>query len=235
MLLLFEDRPSDSPLVERVWQSRSVRAGRFASVAASHWEMVVTRVDGRTRMTVRGPETRATAADCPADGEWLGIRFKLGTFMPELSVARIIDRQDVDLPHVSTRSFWLDGATWEYPTYENAEVFVQRLAQRGVIGREPVVDGVLRGGRHELSTRSTQRRFLRATGLTYGAHRQIERARHAARSLTGGAAILDAVHDAGYFDQAHLTRSFKRLIGRTPGQIVRGETQLSFLYKTESS
>jgi AraC-like DNA-binding protein len=47
--------------------------------------------------------------------------------------------------------------------------------------------------------------------------------------------ILDAVHEAGYFDQAHLTRSLKRLIGQTPGQIARGETQLSFLYKTAPS
>ena len=44
--------------------------------------------------------------------------------------------------------------------------------------------------------------------------------------------IAEVVHDAGYYDQAHLTRSLKRLIGLTPGQIVRGEEQLSFLYKT---
>jgi hypothetical protein len=35
--------------------------------------------------------------------------------------------------------------------------------------------------------------------------------------------------------QAHLTRSLKRLAGQTPGQIVRGEQQLSFLYKTGAS
>jgi AraC-like DNA-binding protein len=235
MLLSFDDRPSDSPLVERVWRSRSVRAGRFTSVAASHWEMVVTRVDGKTTMTVRGPETHATSAECPADGEWLGIRFKLGTFMPELPVERILDRQDVVLPQATKRTFWLDGAAWEYPSYEDAEVFVKRLAQRGLIGCDPLVHAVLHGRRQELSMRSAQRRFLRATGLTHGAHRQIERARHATNLLTGGAPILDVVHDAGYFDQAHLTRSFKRLVGQTPGQIVRGETQLSFLYKTEPS
>jgi hypothetical protein len=36
----------------------------------------------------------------------------------------------------------------------------------------------------------------------------------------------------GYFDQAHLTRSLTRLIGQTPGRIVKAEQQLSFLYKT---
>ena len=46
--------------------------------------MAVTRHEGKAFLTVRGPETKATTADCPAHGEWLGIRLKLGTFMPLL-------------------------------------------------------------------------------------------------------------------------------------------------------
>jgi AraC-like DNA-binding protein len=233
MLLVFDDRPSSSPLVERVWRCRSDAAGRFSSIASPLWEMVVTRVRGRTVMTVRGPETRATDAECPADGEWLGIRFKFGTFMPQIPVARVLDRNDVELPHVAANACWLDGRAWEYPSWETAEVFVAQLARRGLIGREPIVDAAL-DGREQLSTRSTQRRFLRATGLTRGAHRQIVRARHVTQLLRSGAPIVDAAHDGGYFDQAHLTRSVTRLIGQTPGQIARGETQLSFLYKTDA-
>jgi hypothetical protein len=63
--------------------------------------------------------------------------------------------------------------------------------------------------------------------------RQIERARHATNLLRQGVSILDTVHDAGYFDQAHLTRSLKHLIGQTPVEVGRGQIQLSFLYKTE--
>jgi len=88
MLLHFEDRPSTSPLVERVWRSQSEHAGRFSSIASPLCEMVVTRHRGTVQMTVRGPETRATDADCPADGKWLGIRFRFGTFMPQVPVAR---------------------------------------------------------------------------------------------------------------------------------------------------
>ncbi len=234
MLLVFDDRPSSSPLIERVWRCRTEQAGTFSSIASPLWEMVVARVRGTTVMTVRGPETRATDADCPAHGEWLGIRFKFGTFMPQIPVARVLDRNDVDLPHVAPNAFWLDGRAWEYPSWDDAEEFVQRLVRRGLIGREPLVDADI-DGREELSTCSTQRRFLRATGLTRGAHRQIVRARHVTQLLQSGAAIADAAHDAGYFDQAHLTRSVKRLIGQTPGEIARGETQLSFLYKTDAS
>ena len=235
MFIDFEDRPSESPLVERVWRSRSARAGVFTSVAASHWEMVVTRLGGRTILTVRGPETRPTPCECPADGEWVGVRFKLGTFMPQLPVQHVMDRNDVNLPGASRRAFWLGGSAIEYPEFENAEAFVRRLERKGWIGRDPVVDAVVKGrvGEVELSARSLQRRFLRATGLTLSEHRQIERARLATRLLAAGVPILEVVHRVGYFDQAHLTRSLRRWIGPTPAQIARREGQLSFLYKTE--
>lgn len=233
-MFLIEDRLSDSPLVERVWRAHSERAGSFLSVAASHCEMVVTRHRGETFLTVRGPETKATSADCPSDGEWLGIRFKLGTFVPALLPGTLRDRRDVTLPCASTHACWLNGAAWEYPSFENAEVFVSRLVRQEVIARDSIVDAVMRGHTQTLSLRSTQRHFLRATGMTYSTWRQIERARHATNLLRAGVSILDTVHQAGYYDQPHLTRSLKARIGQTPIEIARGDQQLSFLYKTEA-
>jgi hypothetical protein len=163
--LVFEDRPSDSPLVERVWRCHSERAGTFMSVAASHCEMVLTRHRGKMLVTLRGPETRPTTADCPADGEWLGIRFSLGTFLPHHPAATLIDRSDVNLPGATGRSFWLQGSAWEYPDFENAETLVTRLLQAGVLAR----------------------------------------------------------------DQAHLSRSLRRLIGETPARLRAQARQLSFL------
>jgi len=232
LFLVFNDRSSDQPFVERVWRCHSERAGRFLSIASSHWEMVVTRHKGKTILTVRGPETKATTIDCPAEGEWLGIRFRLGTFMPQLPVATLLDRQDVNLPGATGRSFWLNGSAWEYPDFENAEAFVARLVKRGLIARDRAVEDALRGVPSVLSRRSVQRHFLQATGMTHSTFRQIERARYATNLLKQGVSILDAVHEAGFFDQAHLTRSLKRLIGQTPAKIIGQEEQLSFLYKT---
>lgn len=229
----FEDRLSDSPFVERVWRCHSERAGEFQSVAASHFEMVVSRYRGKTFLTLRGPETKATLVDCPAEGEWLGIRFKLGTFMPQLLPGSLRDHRDVTLPDAASRSFWLNSSAWQYPDFENADTFVNRLAKAGVISRDSAVDAALQGQARALSLRSTQRHFLRATGMTYATFRQIERARYTTNLLKDGVSIIDAVHLAGYFDQAHLTRSLKNLIGQTPAKIIEGERQLSFLYKTQ--
>ena len=233
MFLNFEDRPSDSPIVERVWRSRSERGGSFVSIAATNFEIAVTRVGGRTFLTLRGPETKATAIECPPEGEWLGIRFKLGTFMPSLTPEALRDHNDVTLPHASSRSFWLNGSAWEYPDFDNAEDFVARLVQKGIVTRDPAVDAVMRSEPSAQSLRTAQRHFLRATGLTRRTVQQIERARHATNLLRQGASILDTVYDAGYFDQAHLTRSLKLLVGQTPAEVARRTAQLSFLYKTE--
>ena len=191
--------------------------------------MVVSRYEGKTFLTVRGPETKATTADCPADGEWVAIRFRLGTLMPMLRPGDLRDRNDVTLPDATSRSFWLQGSAWEYPDFENAETFVDRLVRDGLI----VVDALVKN-LQQPTTRSAQRHFLRATGLTYATIRQIERARHATNLLKRGVSILDTVFQAGYYDQAHLTRSLKRFIGQTPAQIIRAERQLSFLYNTTS-
>jgi AraC-like DNA-binding protein len=232
MLLTFADRPSDSPFVDRVWRSHSERAGRFVSVAQSHFEMAVTRHRGRIFITLRGPETAPTEAECPAEGEWLGIRFALGTFMPGMTPGRLTDRRDATLPGATARSFWLDGSAWDYPTFENADTFVARLARRGLIARDFVVEAMLQGHKSRLPVRTAQRHFLHATGITHRRMLAIQRARRAALLLREGLSISDTVHESGYFDQAHLTRSTKTLMGATPAQIRRGSLQLSLLYKT---
>jgi AraC-like DNA-binding protein len=75
-----------------------------------------------------------------------------------------------------------------------------------------------------MSIRSLQYRFLQATGLTNKMIQQIERARSAVLLLERGTPISDTAFELDYFDQAHLTNSLKRFIGRTPVQIARKST-----------
>lgn len=234
MLFNSADRFSDSPFVERIWRARIEHTGTFLSVAASQWEIVVSKYQGETTVTVRGPETRVTPMDVTlVGGNYVGIIFKHGTVLPYLPADALVDG-DLDLPNASGKSFWLSGLTWQFPTYENADTFVERLIREEMLICDPLLTSVLRGEPQELSPRSIQRRFLRATGLTQGLIRQIERARNATMLLLEGVSILDTVEIAGYADQAHLTRALKQFIGKTPTQIInRTEPeQLSLLFKT---
>ncbi len=200
MLIIFEDRLSDSPVIERVWRSHSETAGTFHSMASCTWGMVVTRHEGKTFLTVRSPETMATVTDCPADGEWIGIQFKLGTFMPILPTSSLRNRNDVTLPGLSSRTFCLNGYRWEYPSFENV---VQQPVKRGLIAKDSGVETAQVDCRRKHSLRTEQRHFLRVTGMTQTTVRQIERARRATYLLKHGASILQVVYDLGYYDQAH--------------------------------
>ncbi|MBZ0286213.1 MAG: helix-turn-helix domain-containing protein [Anaerolineae bacterium] len=219
MNIIEGERPSDSPFVERVWRNHSEQASAFTSVATPHWELVVTTLNGKTSVAVRGPETKATPAYCPPDGEFMGIVFKLGAFMPHLPVSTVMDRQNLDLPEATSRSFWLHGSAWEFPAYDNAEVFVNRLVRQDLLVWDSVVDDALQDRPQDLTIRTVRRRILRATGLTRGGILQIERARHAANLLQQGKSILDTVYEANYFDQPHLTRSLRHFIGYTPAHL----------------
>jgi len=238
MDLICDERPSDSPFIERVWRSLSEQdAAPFISMAEAHCGLVITKSNDKTFLTVRGPETRATPAVSRAGAEFIGITFKPGVFLPNLPAQMIMDRRDVTLPDAESRSFWLSGFAWQYPDYENADTFVNCLARAGLLVYDPIVTALEKGHPVQMSERTLQRRFLQATGLTYGAARQIERARYATALLKQGVSILDTLYSAGYYDQPHLTRSLKHYIGLTPAQIMdsaRPEV-LSFLYKTTPS
>jgi AraC-like DNA-binding protein len=232
VLIIEADRPSDSPYVERVWRAHSEGGGTFVSIAESRWEMVVTRSKGKVAMTVRGPETRPTRLTYPDNAEWLGIRFKPGTFMPS-HPARALINANVTLPESVTGQFWLNASVWQVPDYENADTFVEWLIRDGQIVIDPAISAALRCETAAATRRTVQRRFLHATGVTQGAVRMIERARYATLMLRRGASIAETTYEAGYFDQPHLTRSLKRLVGQTPAELRDGPSEeLSFLYKT---
>lgn len=220
MKFIFDERPSDSAFVDRIWHTQSEGTGSFISVAVCRWEMVIQKQNGNINLTVRGPETKATAAYCSMDGEWLGIVFKLGTFMPHLPSSKLVNRA-ADLPEATSKSFWLHGSAWQFPNYENVDTFVARLVHEELLVQEPVVEAALQGHLKDLSLRSVQRRFLHTTGLTHKTIQQIERARYAAALLEQGISIPTVAHETGYFDQAHLTNSLQHFRGQTPAQILR--------------
>jgi len=234
MFLTFESRPSPSPYVECVWRCHSVDGGYFHSMAEGNLELVVTRLEGHAIVTLRGPVTRAKIFACPPNGEWLAIRFRTGVYVRGLPTAGLLDHKDLNFEVTRDGRFCFADHMWELPTHDNAEVFVDHLVRRGIIAMEPTVQDAMHDNVRARNRRTIQRRFLRAVGMSHAQFRQIERARHAVDLLREGSPILDVIHDAGYFDQAHLTHSLKRFIGLTPTAIRNDQTQLSFSYKTES-
>ena len=217
---LFEGRESTSPYVETVWRGQA--GGDYAPVcpASNRWHLLFLKQDGRVRVTVEGPLTRATPVSQDEGTEWFGVTFRQGTFLPAVSVENLQDER-VTLPLVARTSFQLAGSSFQLPDYENVETFVEKLVREDLLVTDAVVQAVLSGQTPELSLRTVRRRFLSATGLTYKELSLIERANKAAELLVQGISLLDVSYQAGYADQSHMTRSLKHFIGYTPAQIAQ--------------
>lgn len=220
MSFLFEGRGSDSPYAEAIW--RGWAGSNYAPVcpASGHWHLLFLRQNGRGQVSIVGPLTKATPVTQAEGTEWLGITFKLGTFLPSLPVTHLLDA-GANLPLVAKTSFRLAGSSWQFPDYDNIETLVDRLVRESLLVYDPVVAAGLQDHPLDMPARTVRHRFLRSTGLTQGKIRQIERARQATTLLEQGMSILDTVHETGYADQSHLTRSLKHFIGQTPAQILR--------------
>jgi hypothetical protein len=229
-LFAIDEWGSDSGFIEKVWQCHSVPEPEFISIATSHWHIVVTTQNDGRRLTLRGPETRAAVTAIPADTEFFGIVFKLGTFTPAVPLARLVDGA-VALPAATRNSVWLDGSRWEIPTPDNVDAFVDRLVRRGIVVHDAVSADACRSDVEGVSTRTLQRRVARATGLTRRTIKQIARAEAAVEALGKGVKSADVVLSLGYADQAHLIRSVKRFMGQTPAQIQGAHWSISSAFE----
>jgi Helix-turn-helix domain len=220
MSSLFEGRGSESPYIEAVWRGQAGSDYAPICPASDRWHLLFLKQDGRIKVSIEGPLTRATPVTQPEGTEWFGVTFQLGTFLPSLSIRNLLDERAI-LTLAAKTSFSLAGSRWQLPDYENVETFVDRLVHENLLVSDPIVKSVLAGQPPDMSLRTVRRRFLFATGLPYKTIEQIERASQAATLLEQGVSLLEAAYQVGYADQSHMTRSLKHFIGYTPAQIAQ--------------
>ena len=219
MSMISEKRFSDSPYVESVMRGLTLSEGTSIRPAEIHWHMVFVKHQGGTQVLAVGPLTRSGIVSWGEGGEILWIKLKLGVFMPHLPMKSYVNAEQT-LPDASRDRFWLKGAAWQIPDFENVETFIERLVREEDLVHDPLVRVALQEAPAEVSPRTVRHRFLQATGQTQKHIHQYERAIKAASLLRHGVPIMDTVFEAGYFDQPHLTRSLRRFLGYTPAQIL---------------
>ena len=173
-------------------------------------------------VTVAGPDTAAQETAVARGDVLVGMRFRpgaggggLGLPLDELRDLRVEGRE-VDA------AFDLDAEL-------DPEVVLRRLVEtvaarpRDVLVQQ-VAAGLERGERVEtgLSARQLRRRFHAAVGYGPKTLERVLRFRNAVDAIDGGERDLVRVAlDAGYADQAHLTRECTRLAGLPPARLMR--------------
>lgn len=220
MVFVYEERQSESPYAEAIWRTEDTTNGVYLAAADGAWDMIFVRQNDQTKVVLSGPSSRAVPVRYKTGNRNMGIRFRPGAFFANLPANTMLDVTTL-LPTISPMAFWFDHQTWEIPTYDNADEFLNKLDDLGLLAKDDVVQGVLDGAQPPITSRSVQRHFLHATGLPPRYHQHIKRAAQAVQLLETGVPIMDVVHRLGYADQAHMTRLVKRLSGCTPGNIIK--------------
>lgn len=219
MSFLYEERTSPSRFVDVVWHTLDTTDGTYLASADARWDLIFTVTGHGNRVLLSGPSSQPTVVHYTAGNRNLGIRFAAGAYFTHVPVEAMRDRT-VTLPMPSPASFDLGGSHWPFPGTDDDRVdaLLESLAGRGLLALDDVVGSALAGRPVPLSTRSVERHFTHATGMSPRRVRQIARAREAVGRLQHGTGIADVAHALGYADQSHLTRDLKRLTGYTPAQ-----------------
>lgn len=212
-----------APLVECLWTRTCGSDDEFRIIPDGASDVIWRRGSGTI---IVGPDTTARAYR-RTDGELLiGMRFRPGAGGGAIGVpldelldqqvdAREIDRAfdlDADLPPATVMARLLRAATGR-----QADPIVMAAAPRVARG-----DLTALAREFAISERQLRRRFHAAVGYGPGRLARVLRFRRFLSLLDGGRDDLAGLaFDAGYADQAHLTRESRRLAGLSPRGVIQ--------------
>lgn len=216
-----QTRPVELPFVECIRLIRFTAAGETLMQPDCCWDIVILmRGGGAVHVLRTGLTTRTVVFKYDIGDEVLVVSFKPSAFMPVMPGEVMRDR-GVTLETFGRRRFRIGSDVLDIPTFENADVFIDRLFGGEIVQSNDIVASVIYGRPKAMSERTLQRHFIATTGLTYKGFTLVQRAQRAVALLKGGRPASDVVGTLGYADQAHMINSLKHIMGQTPGQIVR--------------
>ena len=209
-----------------LWRSRGSAGG--GPIPADGCVDLILR-DGR--VSVAGPSTRWITAGGDGAGDSFGFRLPPGRagHLLGLDLEEIAD-QLVPLEDLTShgraerlRAAMAPFADGAHSTGALSSLAVQAsessrwsaAVHRSAAAAEPA--GRAAAG-YGTSERSFRRRMLSTFGYGYATLVRLERSRRAQALLRRGAPLVATAAEAGFADQPHLSREFRRLVGVSPGQ-----------------
>ncbi len=216
---MYEYRDSPSPLVSIVWRSVAEESGTYVDAANEFWGLAFgSGVRDAFEAVLIGPSRTSRELEVHAGDDNWGVEFRAHVFLrrvPKLDVLGEIRPLPTD-----GRFFELAGVRFPVPTYAGMDGLVEAMVTQGVLAGPPELARALDGDEAGYSERQLQRRFSSEVGLGRKQVAQLQRARRAYALLQAGRSLAEAAYEAGYADQAHMTRSFRLIAGRTPASIL---------------
>ncbi len=201
-------------------------------------DVVLESTGTRTSVTAYGSVTSRTTLNLTPGARYVGIQFRAGCARHFLDAAahELTDRaaagidvlkfglnEALNANDLRTAIARLDAALLRHlrrvqPSPARIDRLVAAVEQaRGNVRVETLA------AQAGVSRRQIERDFLDAVGLTPKTFAAILRFRHAGQRLRAGEPIAEAALAAGYADQSHLSRDFRRFVGLAPTVYARGD------------
>jgi AraC-like DNA-binding protein len=222
--------------VSQYWLSLNCTSPVYAALPDGCLDLVLEVTASGYRSWIYGSTTRPTAIPCTAGTHYLGIRFHPGqsrhfivAAAHEITDCREDLRSLMRFPSERVAAHIAREALFD----ELDETLTAMLCRAPPV--ESYIDGVVRhidahqgvariddvAVRFGKSHRQMERVFLQTIGVPLKFFCMISRLKHAADLIVQPASrsLTSVAHDAGYSDQAHMTRDFTRLAGVSPGQL----------------
>ena len=225
MAITYEEKLSQSPLVDFVFQTEDLTDGVYVASADARWDIIFTTCpDGNKRVLLCGPSFETRQVPYSPGYKHVGICYKPWATFAGVPITTMLNETRL-LPMVSPDTFIMQGKTWEMPTYENVDEFVAEQENRGVLKADPIIRDVLENKSVDMSLRSVQRHFVKTIGMSPRRVRQINSARKAVKLLQQGNTLSEVAYELDYADLPHMTRMLRRFTGYTSnGNKYRGES-----------
>lgn len=206
-------RSSPSPLIDRVWHSENITDGVYIATPDCAWDLLALRLqDGTRRMMLAGQQTKYLDVPYMAGTSAVVISFTASAYLVGLKGDELVDAT-IMLPNDEAGHFILLNHAFAFPDYETAEELAKSMIGAGILKQDDVVASVLEGRPKAMSSRTMQRHFHKATGISRKALDKIRRAQDAVKMLQAGTATAEVAAEVGYTDQSHLTKDLKKIMG----------------------
>jgi AraC-like DNA-binding protein len=229
-----------SRFVSQYWLSLNNTSSVYTALPDGCVDLVFEVAASRCRSWVYGSTTRPTDIACTPGSHYLGIRFQPGQSRHFIAAAahEITDRcEDLHAlmrfpaDRIATRiataalfdeldSILIDSLCHSPPTGNYVDAVIAHVEARHGLVR---VDDV--ASHFGKSRRQMERAFLHTVGVPLKFFCMISRLRHAAQLIVhpSDSSLTAIALDAGYSDQAHMTRDFVRLAAVSPGQLAHDD------------
>lgn len=231
--------PQQSRSVEAVWSYVAATSGRGVVLPDGRCDLILRFREGQNgtvQPVVTGPATQPYEISYAAGDGWVGVRMRpehgFAVWGSALGAAKDQVRRGADavtlvpaladLVDTAPLEAELRAGLWAVPdvlAHQNVDVRVARAVQQIHLtgGRVSVVNLAVRVG---VTTRHLGRLFHGSVGLGVKTYIGLVRFHRALRlAVRGGVSLSEVAFEAGFADQAHLSRAVRRFGGITPGRV----------------